>query len=284
MKFLVATDFSENSNKAIEYAASMANVLDAKITLIHAWQVMPVGAGIEEVGMAQNIETMERESKEILQKTVDNFSKKYPVFERTISQQGFPAEVLEEVYKNIKPDLVVAGRKGQGAVSRAIFGSVSSRLVESDMRPLLIIPEDAEINEMKEVLFLSDFYDSDVTNLKILVDFMKPRNAKINVMHFHTSEHEKDIDEEFFKHFEGVIKDRIDYDNFDFKMQDSNDLHDSLEEVIKSRKIQMLCIASMHRTFWQQLVDPSLTKHLLKKVDLPVMIFDAHSDNMEDLF
>jgi nucleotide-binding universal stress UspA family protein len=184
----------------------------------------------------------------------------------------------------MKPDLVVAGRKGQGAVSRAIFGSVSSRLVESDMRPLLVIPENAEINEMKEALFLSDFYDSDIANLKTLASFLKPRNARINVMHYHTSEHEKDVDEEFFKHFEGVVRDRVGYDNFSFKMEDSNDLHDSLDEVIKSKKIQMLCIASMHRSFWQQLVDPSLTKHLLKKIDLPVLIFDAHAENVEDLF
>lgn len=283
MKFLVATDFSENSTHAVKFAANLAMAAGAEIVLVNSWHIMPVGAGIEEVGMVQNLKEVEEDSRINLDKTVQNLEKEYPVFGRTISRQGFATEVLQEVYDDIKPDLVVAGRRGMGAVSRAIFGSVSSRLVDSKMRPMLIVPEDAPIEDLKEVIFLSDFYDSDVANLKALIKLVEPKNAKVNVMHFHTSRHEKDVDKAFFEHFEGVIRDRIAYNKFHFEMEDTDDLHEALEEHIDKKQAQLLVIASMHRTFWQQLVDPSLTKHLIKKAQIPVLIFDAHNDNLDEL-
>jgi nucleotide-binding universal stress UspA family protein len=50
---------------------------------------------------------------------------------------GPPAETLAEAAAEV--DLVVAGSRGQGAVARALLGSVSDRLVHLCPKPILIV-------------------------------------------------------------------------------------------------------------------------------------------------
>ncbi len=52
---------------------------------------------------------------------------------------GPPAETIAEAAGAEDVDLVVAGSRGQGAVARALLGSVSDRLVHLCPKPILVV-------------------------------------------------------------------------------------------------------------------------------------------------
>ena len=43
--FLVPIDFSEPANQALEYAINLAGKLEARLTLLHVIQSVPLGGG-----------------------------------------------------------------------------------------------------------------------------------------------------------------------------------------------------------------------------------------------
>jgi nucleotide-binding universal stress UspA family protein len=52
---------------------------------------------------------------------------------------GPPAETISEAAAAPDVDLVVAGSRGQGAVARALLGSVTDRLVHVCPKPILVV-------------------------------------------------------------------------------------------------------------------------------------------------
>jgi nucleotide-binding universal stress UspA family protein len=54
-------------------------------------------------------------------------------------ESGGPAEVLAELARTEKVDLVVVGHRGRGAVARLLLGSVADRLTQISPRPVLVV-------------------------------------------------------------------------------------------------------------------------------------------------
>ncbi len=74
----------------------------------------------------------------IAQRTVDKLAKAgFPVQEA--ARLGKPADEILTVAKEHKADLIVTGAKGLGAISRALLGSVSTRVVQHATCSVLVV-------------------------------------------------------------------------------------------------------------------------------------------------
>ena len=58
-------------------------------------------------------------------------------------EDGDPAEVLAETARARRACLIVVGTRGRGPVRAELFGSVSTRLVQTAGRPVALVPESA---------------------------------------------------------------------------------------------------------------------------------------------
>jgi nucleotide-binding universal stress UspA family protein len=128
-RILVATDGSPSSRKALEFLTkqfqltSEADPID--ILLVH---VMPFlrYPEIKEAGKA------------LLEHDAARLEKAgYRV--RTIPRLGRPAEEILKVARREKPDLIVTGAKGLGAVGRFLLGSVSTKVVQHSTHSVLVV-------------------------------------------------------------------------------------------------------------------------------------------------
>lgn len=138
-KILVATDFSECAEQALDYAVALAGKLDAKIHLLHVI-VIPAMA-IPEVGIAVSSTLIESTAR-TQQTELDKRASRYAAASlETVLRTGDARDVIIDVAREIDADLIVMGTHGRRGVRRALIGSIAESVVRTAPCPVLTIRE-----------------------------------------------------------------------------------------------------------------------------------------------
>ena len=139
-KILFATDFSENSEHAFDYALSMAKNFNARLLIIHVIQEPVDLSGFYVPHIS--FENLEKEIKEGAEKMMEKFCAKmitdYSNYE-TVVVAGIPyQEILRKaVEENVS--LIVMGTQGRKGIDHLLFGSNAERVVRSAKCPVLTV-------------------------------------------------------------------------------------------------------------------------------------------------
>lgn len=137
---MVGFDGSEGSRRAATYARRLAETFGAKITYLFVLEPIPVVS----LGFAESFslahQQMQEEDMERVRKILDELAEGLPAdrVEKRI-EYGPAAETLCAQAKEQGADLVVVGARGLGAVERILIGSVSSRVVHTCDRNVLVV-------------------------------------------------------------------------------------------------------------------------------------------------
>lgn len=144
-KILLATDGSEDSMKAADYALQLAKVSNAEVEIVY---VSPIIRGVYPYGMAGSAVNPEyivewekhnaEESKKIIEQTAHNFDESGIKYTSKILN-GDPADEICNEAEQEKIETIIMGCRGQGAVSRFLFGSVSSKVLTHAHCSVLIV-------------------------------------------------------------------------------------------------------------------------------------------------
>lgn len=136
---LVATDFSEHADHALEYAAELAARLDATIQLVHVITIPAMG--VPEMGVAYKTLTIESVTKHA-QAELDSRAARYRdrvTLAPVRVEVGDAREVIDSVAEQISADLIVMGTHGRRGIRRVLLGSVAESVVRSAPCPVLTV-------------------------------------------------------------------------------------------------------------------------------------------------
>src|SRR5262249_379882 len=128
-RFLVPIDFSEYANQALEYAISLAGKLNARLTLLHVIQSVPLGGA--DIGVTlpytylQGLEGEITESMEACRARVTAAGLEGDI----ILVHGVPFHEILETAKTQKADLIVMGTHGRTGLQHILLGSVAEKVV-----------------------------------------------------------------------------------------------------------------------------------------------------------
>jgi len=128
-RILFCTDFSQNSEPALDYAISVAEEYDSQLTLMYVLEHVPTAAVKEKL-----IAT----ASEQLAKLIPA-EKRKALNIRTTVQIGKPYARIIEHAKDAQTELVVMGVRGAGALDRAVFGSTTYRVIQLGPCPVLVV-------------------------------------------------------------------------------------------------------------------------------------------------
>lgn len=139
LDILVGIDFSESSAGAMFHALALAERLGAVLHLCH---VAPAQSNLTvPTDMGFNLPA-EFEDAQRLRERLESLramlGEKTPVDLHL--RMGDPVRGLIDVIKELRPDLVVIGSHGRGAVMRMLLGSVSMQLIHRCPVPILVVP------------------------------------------------------------------------------------------------------------------------------------------------
>lgn len=142
---LCPTDFSAEAEHALRYAALLADAFDARITVLHVWQlpdhIRPdLSVAIEE-GAAHRGESFaeytEREARRRAETLLASLAPAIKLRTRCQIVPGNPAKVITEQAQALQCDLIVMGTHGWTAMKHFVLGSVAEKVVRHASCPVL---------------------------------------------------------------------------------------------------------------------------------------------------
>jgi nucleotide-binding universal stress UspA family protein len=138
-RILVATDFSETSDAALDYAIALAKELGAKVTLAHVYDLpvygFPNGAMVASAEMATAIMTGAQEG--VAAACAKRSGAGVPL--DAVVRQGQAFEEVHRIAEEVGADLIVIGTHGRKGLSHALLGSVAEKIIRTATRPVLTI-------------------------------------------------------------------------------------------------------------------------------------------------
>lgn len=279
---IVATDFSATSRNAYRYAKLLARSINASLTLVSVRESMLMASDvslapfpiIEDAVFINQLEGLIIEENKRLSITTNPNEVNIKIL------RGNVVEALVDLSKNDSTDLIVIGTTGLSDVLTKIFGSTSVSVSNLALCPVMLIPRDAHWQPIKQILYATNYDSLSPIMVQEISDFAISHKADlhfVNVRDFDPMFTPKQKD---FSWNELLISKHPD---FYFEKQTIYG-DDTVEQLIKysnAKSIDMMCFASSHRNFWQNLAHKSITENMAISSTIPIMVI--HLDDSEGI-
>lgn len=264
---LVATDFSPVALNATNYAADMALAINAKILLLHVYQIpvvyLEVPLALTEEDMRQDAEKgILKLKKELVRKTGGKLN-----IESEVRIGVFFPE-MKTVCEGINPYTVVMGSQGTTAAEHLFFGSNAVYAIKHLMWPLITVPPEASFSCIKKIGLACDFDKVvDTTPLDEIKMLVNDFNAELHVLN--TSKKEVFDPEIVFQ--SGVLEEMLKplKPNYHFITNENTD--EGLMDFVEKNYIDLLVVLPKRHGFLNKLIHKSHTKQLVLHSHVPVM-------------
>lgn len=166
-KILVPYDFSEQAQNALDFSVAIANKFDnVHLEVLHVMEV-PASTNMGTMGGGEMMPNMENQIffVELMNRRksqIEELKAKY-----IGANFKFSATIkLGNAFKNIsdsineeKPDLVIMGSKGASGMEEVLIGSNTEKVVRTASCPVLTIKSPIHPDDLKKIVFASDFKD-----------------------------------------------------------------------------------------------------------------------------
>jgi nucleotide-binding universal stress UspA family protein len=134
---LVPTDFEAASAEALDAAIGLAQAFDAKLTLLHVWEI-PIYPYMEFMLNSEVITSIEDRAVKQLEGAITKIRQVLPSATSAL-KAGLPWGGIVDAIKELQPDLVVMGTHGRRGFSHLMLGSVAEKVVQLSPVPVLTV-------------------------------------------------------------------------------------------------------------------------------------------------
>ena len=268
---LCPTDFSKSSENAVKYAVEMARLFKSRIILMHAYETPVIYTDVTVSSVQIDFEMLREGALKQLKKFYAKIleSVKDVTFELVL-QQGLPSARTVEIAIEKKADMVVMASTASNQVQRFLIGSNASRVIRDAPCKVMVVPPKAKFNGMKKIIFSTDLSDENLTAANQIVDFAHMFRSE--VIFLNVDNRNLIHDEADLARMTHRIKQFVQYPKMKgFVCTDLN-VADGITFFLKSEKADCLAMATHHRKFLQAIANPSVTKRVSYKTDIPLLI------------
>jgi nucleotide-binding universal stress UspA family protein len=183
---LALTDFSKDSDRALDYAIALARSYDAKIFLTHV--ITPDPFAYAEPGYAEITYEKLRQAAEQGIADILISGKLREVPHEVLLEEGNIWQVIQQLIRKHEIDLVVAGTHGRGELKKVFLGSVAEEIFRQASCPVLTVGpaihgEAPKKVDFKNILFATNFGRADAHALNYALSLSQEHAAKLTLLH-----------------------------------------------------------------------------------------------------
>lgn len=260
-KILCPTDFSPNSEFAIEYAINLANDLKAKLYFITSYKVPHVAGSMRSIG-----DKIDDALKEDLVYFVDKFKPliKTEIDPELATVEGNTSVSILHYASQHNIDMIVMGTKGSSGLSNLLVGSITKKFFDSSTIPVLAIPYSLRYQVTRNTILLSldNRGIGNAESIKLLRTLKTVPDAKLDVFHVSIKDEKVDLSENT-QLLSGLINNVIDVEGIDPVME--------IKKYVDENEIGILAMVGRKHTFWERLFLESNTSAELFATNVPIL-------------
>jgi nucleotide-binding universal stress UspA family protein len=272
---LVPTDFSSHATHAVEYAAALAARMQARLILFHSYHV-PVAISEYSIGMMAE-PAIEADTAQELQHQATRVQEIYRDLSlETILREDLLLDGIQAIIKDREVDLLVMGTIGATGLEEWLIGSYSAYVLEHVNCPVLVVPACASKNTISKIMYATDFQFNDFTYIHQLTEIARPFGAEVIIAHIST---QVGKDEELMDWFREIAEPNLVYPLISFRTFHGEHVLDELNHAIKYLEADMVCMATVRRSFFEKIFNGSLTKKMAYHCQVPLLAFHLDGSN-----
>lgn len=187
-KILVCTDDSPASQGAVKTALDLAQACGARIFLLYALEFYPYyeypqpdALGISPAAGQDLFELRQRVAREHLEAWQQEAAQQGLELEaRLQSGRQAYAEILAAA-DDLKPGLIIMGRRGKSGLERLLVGSVTARVIGHTSHKVLVAPRDTELS-FERLLVASDGSPASQGAFQEALSIAKKTGSQLNLI------------------------------------------------------------------------------------------------------
>lgn len=282
-KILVPTDFSEQSEFAMDLACQIARRSGASVCALHlvdlsgfidyaaignSYSMLGTTAGI---GFDEKVlHSLHENALEKLDGFVKAFEKSEIGIERKIDFGNAFQNITQEIKEN-KFDLVVMGSRGASGMEEFLVGSNTEKVVRHARCPVITVKSRSDFSKIKNIVFASKF-DHDQTHvtgeLKKLIDLTNARLHLLRVVTPNAFESTKNI--------KSTINDYVEkhsLENYTINIYNDAVEEDGIIYFANDIKADMIALSTHGRSGLLHLLSGSIAEDVVNHSQRPVWTF-----------
>lgn len=271
INILLPTDFSDQSWKAMSFAAQLYHSKAVHFHLIHS---VPVPITETEVGIVPDMSTYLTETEVDLKRLQKRFEELDHQDETQFISHvklGSLVDAIHQLEKDCaEKTVIVMGTTGASGLADLILGSNTTRVIGQATSPIIVVPKNAALNPIKHVVLALD--KSGVQHKKEiqpLIDILDNLQCRLKIVHVQT-------DQETVLEPYGDNQLRLDqylqsidhaFDTLLGKYKE-----DALTRYAEKDHANLIALIKKDHGFWGNLFHRSMTKSMAFYGDIPLLI------------
>lgn len=276
---LVTTDFSKNSESAIYYAISIANLFSAKLEIFNSFVSIPAigidgGPGLmNETVIQAGIDHNNDRLSDLVAGLDKHLVKNIDIsFE---AGSGDPVISICERAAEKKCDMIVMGTKGESRIEELLFGSTTVDVMKEANCPVLAIPPDSKFYGIKKIVYASDLEEGDIEVIKRVCSLAKTFDSDVVV--FHSFSEDNMTAQEDADVFNEMLQNNVSYIKLSKESITYGNTHDAILNVIKKDLANLIVMREKKRGIFSRLFHPDMVKRINYHTTMPLLTYNDHS-------
>ena len=215
-QIIVATDFSPASSAALRYAAPMARIFRAQVTLLHVFQYAPKHR--YSVSVEWMSESIRKEAVYKLDEAKRDLQRLGIDAQTVMVEGGNPAQEILGFAQTFESPILLMGTHAVAGMERFLLGSTAEEVLRAARsRVVTVGPHVAfakvDSPRLRKILFATDLSNASLASIPSLLELQKLSGARLRVIHVadHSAPEERELDR--FKPVQAALQhvENVDY-------------------------------------------------------------------------
>ena len=274
-KLLIPIDFSQYSNKAIEYAVQLSRTAKHDLVLVHVFtdHINVYRNSIENTDL---LDPRVAEAKDKMGKLIADLKNTDP--EIAVSSVFGDGNLFEEIGKlvAIEPyDAIIMGTKGSSGLDSLLIGSNMFDVFQNTQTPVLAIPFSDKPYKSDKIGLLCNFKDGEIDVLKQAIA-LYTQDFELVLIHINTADETiQALDNKFAEFIKRIIAetgiDDISYiiKTQAFFIQYKEDISSAIDSVIADELLDTLLVTKSKKGFLRKIVEENIVKKMAYQIQIP---------------
>ena len=278
-KIVIPTDLSERSEKSIRYGILMAKQLGKEVEVLHVIDSFDFGVNFlvnENNATVVSAEIMERkraEAERLYNNVLNNLKRtneELPPIRLNMAF-GFIADKISESVQNPDTFLVILSDKTQAESNYRDINKNQNEIIKRSYSPVLIIPNGVFREEIKKVVYATNYQEQDISNIIDLIEIIKYFDAELEVVHI---SEQYDFDAKLREAgMKALLLEQTHYEKLSVRTVVYSDMVYGIDDFANETNANMIVLLRESKSLFKAIFGTNNAKKIIYKTNLPVLLF-----------